>query len=218
MNLPSMGYCSVAKSCLTLCDPMNCNTSVFPAFTIVWSLLKLIYIVSGMPSNHLICCPLLLLPSIFPSIRVFFKESALCNTWPKYCSFSFSPSEEYLGLTHLVSLQSKGLKNLLQYHNLKTSILLFSDFFMVQLLHPYMTTGKTIALILQTFIGKVVSLLLNMLPKFVITFLPKSKCLLILWLQYLSAVILEHKKIKFCHCFHCFPIYLPWSYGTGWLP
>ena len=97
--------------------PMNCNTSVFPAFTIVWSLLKLISIVSGMPSNHLICCPLLLLPSIFPSIRVFFKESALCNTWPKYCSFSFSPYKEYLGLiylglTHLVSLQSKGLSRI----------------------------------------------------------------------------------------------------------
>ena len=141
-----------------------------------------------MPSNHLIlCCPLLLLPSNFPSIRVFSNESVLRIRWPKYWSFSFniSPSNEYSGLISfrmdwldLLALQGT-LKSLLQHHSSKASILLCLAFCIVQLSHPYMTTGKTIALTRQTFVGKVMSLLLNMLSRLVITFLPKSKCLLI---------------------------------------
>ena len=173
--------------------------------------------VSVMPSNHLILChPLLLLPSIFPCIRVFSNESALHIRWPKYWSFSFSPYNEYSGLScfridwfDFLGVQ-RTLKSLLQYHSLKASILQCSAFFLVQLSHPYMTTGKTIALTRQTFVGKVMSLLFNMLSRFVIAFLPRSKYLLISWLQSPSAVILEPKKIV-CHCFHCFSIYLPWS-------
>ena len=158
-----------------------------------------------MPSNHLILChPLLLLPSIFPSIRVFSNESLLRIRWPKYWSFSFSisPSNEYSGLISfrmdwldLLAVQGT-LKSLLQHHSSKASILQCSAFFIVQLSHPYMTTGKTIALTIQTFVSKVMSLLFNMLSRLVIAFLPRSKCLLILWLQSLSAVILESKKIK----------------------
>ena len=158
-----------------------------------------------MPSSHLILCrPLLLLPSIFPSIRVFSNESALCIRWPKYWSFSFniSPSNEHKGLISfrmdwfdLLAVQGT-LKSLLQHHSSKASVLQHSVFFMVQLSHPYMTTGKTIALTKQTFVCKVISLLFNMLPKFVIAFLPRRKFLLISWLQSPSAVILEHKKIK----------------------
>ena len=181
------------------------------------SLLKLISIKLVMPSNHLILCrPLLLLPSIFPSIRVFSNESVLGIRWPKYWSFSFSiiPSNEYLGLISfrinwfdLLAVQGT-LKSLLQHHSSKASILQCSAFFMVQISHPYMTTGKTMALTRWTFVGKVMSLLFNMLSRLVITFLARSKCLLIPWLQSLCAVILEPKKIV-CHCFHCFPIYLP---------
>ena len=170
-----------------------------------------------MPSNHLILChPLFLLPSIFPSIRVFSKESALCIRWPKYWSFSFntSPSNEHPGLisfrldwVDLLGVQGT-LKSLLQHHSSKASILR-SAFFTVQLSHPYMTTGKTIALTRRTFVGKVISLLFNMLSGLVITFLPSSKRLLISWLQSPSVVILEPKKNKVVHCFHCFPIYLP---------
>ena len=169
------------------------------------------------PSSHLIFCrPLLLLPSIFPGTRVFSNESALRIRWPKYWSFSFNinPSNEHPGLISfridwldLLAVQGT-LKSLLQYHSSKASILLHSAFFIVQLSHPYMTTGKTIALTRQTFVGKVMSLLFNMLSKLVITFLPRSKRLLISWLQSPSAEILEPKKKK-CHYFHCFPIYLP---------
>ena len=146
------------------------------------------------------CCPLLLLPSIFPSIRVFSKESTLCMRWPKNWSFSFniSPYNEHLGLISfrmdwldLFAVQGT-LKSLLQHHTSKASILWHSAFFTVQLSHPYMITGKTIALTRQTFVGKVMSLLLNMLPRLAITFLPRSKCLLISWLQSPSAVILEY--------------------------
>ena len=169
-----------------------------------WSLLKLMSIESVMPSNRLILCHhLLLLSSIFPSIRVFSNESVLRIRWPKYWSFSFSirPSSEYsglisLGLTGWISLQSKGLSSLLQHHSSKASILWCSAFFMVQLSHPYMTAGKTIALTRWTFVGKVMSLLFNMLSRLVIAFLPRHKCLLILWLQSPSAVILEPKNIK----------------------
>ena len=158
-----------------------------------------------MPSNHLILChPLLLPPSIFSSIRVFSNESVLHIRWPKYCSFSFSisPSNEYSGLISLRMdwldlLRVQGtLKSLLQHHSSKASILSQSAFFMIQLSHPYMTTGKTIALTRWTFVGKVISLLFNMLSRLVITFLPRSKRLLISWLQSPSAVILEPKKIN----------------------
>ena len=174
---------------------------------------------STMPTNHLILhYPLLLLPSIFPSIRVFFSKSALCIRWPKYWSFSFSISlsNEYsrlisfrIGCFDLLVVQGT-LKNLLQHHNSKTAIIWCSVFFMVQLSHPYMTTGKTIALTIRTFVGKVMSLLLNMLPRFVIAFLPRSKRPLISRLQSPSSVILEPKKIKsvtlhfftWCHDLH----------------
>ena len=162
-----------------------------------------------MPSNCLILCrPLLLLPLIFPSIRVFSSESALRIRWSKYWSFSFSISvlpNEYSGLIsikmdwlHLLQVQGI-LKSLLHHHSSKTSILWHSAFFMVQLSHPYMTTGKTRALTRWTFIGKAMSLLFNMLSRLVIAFLPRSKCLLISWLQSPSSVILEPKEIKACH-------------------
>ena len=169
-----------------------------------------------MPSNHLILCrPLLLPPSIFSSIRVFSTESVLPITWPRHWSFSFSisPSNEYSGLISfrmdwldLLAVQGT-LKSLLQHHSSKASVLRCSPFFMVQLSHPYMTTGKTIALTRQTFVGKVMSLLFNILSRLVITFLPRSKRLLISWLQLPSAVILEPPKLV-SHCFHCFCIYL----------
>ena len=157
-----------------------------------------------MPYNHLILCRPLLLSSVFPSIRVFSKESVLHIRWPKYWSFSFniSPSNEHSGLISfrmewldLLAVQET-LKSLLQYHSSKTSTLWHSAFFIVQLSHPYMTTGKTIALTRWTFVDKVMSLLFNMLSRFVINFLPRSKRLLISWLQSPSAVILEPPKIK----------------------
>ena len=158
-----------------------------------------------MPSNHFILCrPLLLLPSIFPSIRVFTNESVLHIRWPKYWSFSFSisPSNEYSGLISfsigwfdLLTVQ-RTLKSLPQHHSWKASILLHSAFFIVQLSHPYMTTGKTIAFTRWTFVGKVMSLLFNMLSRLDIAFLPRSKHPLISWLQSPSAVILQPKKIK----------------------
>ena len=177
---------------------------------------------SVMPSNHLILChPLLLLPSILPRIRVFSNESALHIRWPKYWNFSFSISlyNEYSGLISfridwldLLAVQGT-LKSLLQPHSSKASIPQDSAFFTVQLSHPSMTTGKTIALTRWTFVGKVMSLPFNMLSRLVIAFLPKSKHLLISWLQSPSAVILEPPKIV-CHCFHFFPIYLAWSDRT----
>ena len=160
---------------------------------------------SVMPSNYLILCrPLLLLPSIFPSIRFFANESILHIRWPKYWSFSFSisPSNEYSALISfrmnwldLLAVQGT-LKSLIQYHSSKASILRRSAFFTVQISHPYMTTGKTIALTRWTFVGKVISLLFNMLSRLVITFLPRSEHLLISWLQSPSAVILDPRKIK----------------------
>ena len=154
--------------------------------------------------------------SVFPSIKVFPNESVLPIRWRKYWSFSFSmsPSNEYSGLISfmrewfdLLAVQGT-LKSLLQHHSSKASILQHSAFFIVQLSHPYMTTGKTTALIRWTFVGKLMSLLFNMQSRMVITFLSRSKCLLISWLQSASAVILELLKIV-CHCFHCFPVYLP---------
>ena len=160
---------------------------------------------SWMPSTHFILCqPLLLPPSIFPSIRVFSNESVLCTRWPKYWSFSFSisPSNEYLELISfrmnrldLLAVQGT-LKSLLQHHSWKASILWLSAFFVVQLSRPCMTTGKTIALTRRTFIDKVMSLLFNTQSSLLLTFLPRSKCLLISWLQSPSSVILEPLKIK----------------------
>ena len=169
-----------------------------------------------MPSNNLILChPLFFPPSIFLSIRVCSNESVIPIRWSKFWSFSFSssPSNEYSGLIYLrmhwldlFAVQGT-LKSLLQHHISKASILQCSPFFIVKLSHPYMTTGKTIALTRQTFVDKVMSLLFNMLSSLVITFLPRSKRLLISELQSPSAVILEPRKV--CHCFLCFPIYLP---------
>ena len=193
-------------SCVRLFEtPWTATRQASLSITNSWSLPRLMSIESVMPSNHLILChPLLLLRSIFPSIRVFSNESALCIRWPKYWSFSFniSPSNEHSGLISfridwldLLAIQET-LKSLLQQHSSKASILWSSAFFIVQLSHPYMTTRITIALTRQTFVGKVMSLLFNMLSRLVITFLPRSKHLLISWLQSPSAVILEPPKIK----------------------
>ena len=163
-----------------------------------------------MPSNQLILCrPLLLLHSIFPSIRVFSNESVLCIRWPKYWSFSFiiSPSNDYSGLISftidwfdLLAVQET-LKSLLQHHSSKASILQCSAFFTVQLSHPYTTTGKTTGLTRRTFVGQVMSLLFNMLSRLVIAFIPRSKSLLISWLQSPSAMILEPLFPLFPHLF-----------------
>ena len=185
------------------------------SFTVSQGLLKFMFIELVMLSKHLIlCCPLLLLPSIFPSIRVFSSESALHIRWPRYWSFSISPSNEYSGLISfrmdwldLLVVQGT-LKSLLQHHSSKVSILQHSAFFIIHLSHPYMTTGKTIALTRWNVVGKIMSLLFNMLYRLVITFLPRSKHLLISWLQSPSAVILEPKKIK-SDTFYSFPIYFP---------
>ena len=187
--------------------PWNASGQASLSITNSWSLLKLKSIESVMPSNHLILCrPLLLLPSIFPSIRVFSNESVLCIRWPKYWSFSFSisPSNEYSGLISLrtdwldlLAVQGS-LSSILQHHSLKASILWCSTFFIVQLPHPYMTTEKTITLTRWTFVSKVTSLFFNMLSRLVIAFFffSTSKHLLISWLQSPSAMILEPKKIK----------------------
>ena len=172
--------------------------------------------------NHLILCRLLLLlPSTFPRLRVFSNESALLIRWPEYwsCSFSISPSNEYSGLISfrvdwfdLLAVQ--GTLKSLQHHSSNASILWHSAFFMVQLSYPYMTTGKTTALTRQTFVDKVVSLLFNMMSRFVIAFLPRSKRLLISWLQSPFAVIMEPPKNNVWHCINCYHIYFPWSDGT----
>ena len=176
------------------------------------------FIESGMQSNHIILCqPLFLLPLIFPSIRVFSNESVLHIWWPKYWSFSYgiSPTNECSVLISfridwfdLLAVQGT-LKSLLQHHSSKASIFQHSAFCIVQLSHPYMTTGKAIALTRRTFVGKVLSLLLNTLSMFGKVFLPRSKCLLISWFQSPSSAILEARKIKVSHCFHSFPVYLP---------
>ena len=177
---------------------------------------------SVMLSNHLIlCCLLLLLSSIFLSIRVFSNESAIRIRWPKYCGFSFSisPSNEHSGLIafridwfDLLAVQGT-LNTLLYLHSWKALVIWCSVFFAVQLSHPYMTTGEIRALTTQTFVGKVMSLLFNMLSTLVIAFLPRCKLLLISWLQ--SPSDFGAQKSKVWHCFHCFPFYLPWSDGTG---
>ena len=198
---PNMESSVQLLSCICLCDPMDCST---PGFPVHHQLLEFMSVVSVMPLNHLILCHSLLLPpSIFPSFRVFSNESALHIRWPKYWSFNFNinPSNGHSGLTSfrmdwldLLAVQGT-LKSFLQ-HSSKASILWHSAFFIVQLSHPYMTTGKTIALTRQTFVGKVISLLFNMLSRLVITFLSRSTCLLISWLQSPSPVIVEPPKIK----------------------
>ena len=183
---------------------MNHSTQAALSITSSRSSLKLMSIELVMPSSHLILCrPLLLLPAIPLSIRVFSNESPLCMRWPKYWSFSFSISlsKEHPGLISfrmdwLDLLAVQGTLKSLQHHGSKASILRHSAFFTVQLSHPYMTSGKTIALTRQTFVGKVMFLLLNMLSRLVITFLPRSKRLLISWLQSQSALILEPPKNK----------------------
>ena len=176
-----------------------------------------------MTSSHIILRnPLLLLPSIPPSIRVFSNESTLPMRCPKYWNFSFivSPSNEHPGLISFTMdwldfLAVQGtLKSPLQHHSSKASILQRSALFTVQLSHLYMITRKTIALTRWTFVGKIISLLFNMLSRLVITFLPRSKCLLISWLQSPSVILEPPQKIKSDTCFHCFPIYFPWSDGT----
>ena len=188
----SIQFSSVTQSCPTLCDPMNRSTPGLPVHHHLRSSLRLTSIESVMPSSHLILGrPLLLLPPNPPSIRVFSSESTLLMRWLKYWSFSFSiiPSKEIPGLISfrmdwldLLAVQ-RTLKSLLQHYSSKASILQHSAFFTVQISHPYMTTGKTIALTRRTFVGKVMSLLFNMLSMLVITFLPRSKRLLISWLQ-----------------------------------
>ena len=187
---------------------------VFPVHHTLWSLLKLMSIESVMPPNHLILCrPLLLLSSIFPSIRVFSSELLLHIRWSKYWTFSFSisPSNEYSGLIafridwfDLLAVQGT-LKSLLQHHSSKASILQHSAFFMVQLSHPYMTTGKTIALTIPTFAGKVMSLLFNMLSRLVIAFLPRSKRFFSIMAAVTICNNFEVQENKVCHCFHFFP-------------
>ena len=196
---------SVTQLCLTLQPPRTTACRASLSFTISQSLLKLVSIELVTAPNHpILCCPLLLLPPIPPSIRVFPNESALRIRWPKYWSFSFSisPFNEHPRLISfrmdwldLLAVQGT-FKSLLQHHRSKASIFRCSAFFTVQLSHQYMTTGKTIALTRQTFVGKVVSLLFNRLSRLVITFLPRSKHLLISWLQSQSAVISETKNIK----------------------
>ena len=196
---------SVTHLCRTLCDPTDCSAPGFPVHYQPLELAQTPVHRVNNASNHLILChPLLLLPLIFPSIRVFSNESAVHIRWSKRwsLSLSISPSNEYSGLISfridwfdLFAIQ-RTLKSLLQHHSSEASILWHSAFFMVQLSRPYMTTGKTIALTIQTFIGKVMSLLFDMLSRFVIAFLPRGKRLLISWLQSPYAVILEPKKIK----------------------
>ena len=203
--------CSGAKSCPTICEPMDFSMPGFPVLHCLAEFAQVHVHWIGVLSNHLILWhPLLLLPSIFPNIRIFSSESVLLIMWPKYWSFHFtiSPSNDYLGLISFRInwfdiLAVRGtLKSLLQHHSSKASTLQHSTFFIVQLSHPYMTTGKTIALTRWTFVGQVMSLLFNMLSRYVIAFLPRSKRPLISWLQSPS-VILEPSKI--CHCFYFSP-------------
>ena len=198
-------FSSVAQSCPTICDPMNRSMpGLLVHHQLPDSTQTHVHQVGDAIHHLILCCPLLLPPSIFPSMRGFSSESALCIRWPKDWSFSLSiiPSDEYSGLISfridwldLLAFQGT-LKSLLQHHSSKVAILRCSAFFIVQLSPPYMTTGKTIALTRLTFVGKVMSLLLNMLSRLVIAFLPRSKRLLISWLHSPAAVILEPPKIK----------------------
>ena len=215
-------FSSVAQSCLTLCDPMDCST---PGLPVHHQLLELAqthvhWVGDAIQPSHPLSSPSPPTFNLFQHQGLFQRVSPshqVAKDWS--FSFSISPSNEYSGLISfsmdwfdLLVVQGT-LKSLLQHHSSKASILQCSALFVVQLSHPYMTTEKTIALTRWTFVGKVMSLLFNILSRLVIVFLPRSKHLLISWLQSPSAVILEPKKIV-CQCFHCFPIYLPWSDGT----
>ena len=191
--------------------------------TVFWSTLKFMSTETVMLFNHLILYhPLLLLPSIFLRIRIFSNESGLVIKWTKYWSFSFSisPSNEYLGLIYFridcfdLAVVQRTLKSLLQHHSSKASSLCHSAFFMAQLSPLYMTTGKILALTRWTFVGKVMSLFLNMLSRFVIAFLPRSKHLFFFMAAVTICSEIGAQENKVCHCCHCFPIYLPWSDGT----
>ena len=191
MHIHTRQFSPVAQACVTLCDPMDCSTPGLPVHHQLPEFTQTMSIMSVMPSNHLILYHPFLLPQITPSIRVFSNVSTLNMRWPKYWSFSFSisPSKEYSGLISfridwldLLEVQEI-LKGLIQHQTSKASVLQCSAFFIVQSSHPYMTTGKTIALTKQTFVGKVMSLLFNMLSRLVIAFLPRSKHLLTSWLQ-----------------------------------
>ena len=211
----SVQFSSVAQLYPALCDTMDCST---PGFLGHHQLPELpqTHVGDAIHPSHPLSSPSR--PAFnLSSIRVFSNESVLCIRWPMYWSFSFSisPSNEYSGLISfridwldLLAVQGT-LNSLLQHHSSKASILRHSAFSIAQLSHPYMTTGKTIALTRQTFIGKVISLLFNMLSRLVIAFLPRSKHLFISWLQSPPAVILAPPKNKVCHCLHCFPNYLP---------
>ena len=210
--------CSVASSCMTLCNHMDCSTRD-SSFTISQGLLRLMSIESMMFCNHLILSPSCLLPSIFPSIRAFSNELLFASGGQSIgASALVLPMNIQgwvpLGLTGLISLLSKGLWRVFSNTRVGKHQFFRSSVFMVQLSHPYMTTGKTIALTRWIFVGKVTPLLFNMLSRFVIAFLPSSKCLLISWLQSPSTVIWEPPQNKVFHCFLCFPTYLPWSDGT----
>ena len=231
--------CSVGKSCSTVCDSMESHARLhhlleFAEIHVHWTWCTMglqsvghdwateltdVHWVGDAIPYLILCYPLLFLLSISPSIRVFSSESVLHIRWPKYWSLSISPSNKYSGLIsfridYFDLLVVQGiLKCLLQHQNSKASIFQHSVFFMVQLSHPYMPNGKTIALMKWTFVGKVMSLLFDMPSGFVIAFLSRSKHFLISWLQPLSAVILEPKKTV-CYRFHSSPIYLPWSDGT----
>ena len=216
-GFPSGCCCSFTQLCLTLCNSMDTARQDSLFITNSRSPPQIMSIEWVMPSNRLVLCRSLLLPpSIFPSIRVFSNESALRIRWPKVWNFSLniSPSNEHPGqnsfrmdlLDHLAVQRT--FKSLPQHHSSKASILWHSAFFIVQLSHPYMTKGKTVALTRWTFVDKVMSLLSNVLSRLVIIFLPRGKHHLISWLQSTSAVILEPRKIV-SHCFHYFPIYLP---------
>ena len=197
--------------------PLTAIRQASLSITNSWSLLKFMSIELVRPSNHLILYhPLLFLPSIFPSIRVFSNESALCIRWPKYWSFSFSisPSNEYSGLISfridpfgLLAVQGT-LKSLLQHHSSKASKLRHSAFFMVQLSHPYMTTGKAIALTRWTFVGKVMFLLFNVLSRLIIASSKEQASFNFMAVVTICSDIVAPQN-KVCHCFHCFPIYLP---------
>ena len=221
----SVQFSSVSQSCLTLWDSWIAARQASLSITNSRSLLKPMSIGSVMPSSHLILCrPLLLLPPIPPSIRVFSNESALCMKWPKYWRFSLSisPSNEHPGLISfrmdwLDLLAGQGtLKSLLQHHSSNASMLQCSAFLLVQLSHPYMTIGKTIALTRWTFVGKVMSLLFNMLSRLVIAFLPRSKQA---YFNFMAESTLcsdfGTPQNKVSHCFQCLPVYLPRSDGTG---
>ena len=216
-----MYYCCQLLSCVWVFETSRAAAhQASLSFTISWNLFKLMSIELMMPFNHLILChPLLLLSPVLLSIRVFSNESAPHIRWPKYQSLSIGPFNQYSGLISfkidwfdLLAVQGT-LKSVLQHHSSKALILQCSAFFTVLLSHPYMTSGKTIALTIQTFVGKVMSLLFNTLSRFVISFLPRNNCLLISWPQSPSTVILEPKKRKSVTV-HRNPFYLSWSDRT----